>query len=533
MIGRCDIWQIQNVGGQKRELVKEDLSGNCLCHHWLLVHSVMSLSCLIECVKYAATIKEKKSQKRLKQNKTQKQQIILLLFARRNFFLKKDNGIVSNVLPGSIAEESGIEIGDMILSVNGETIQDVFDYRFLVSNEYLVVEVLKKCGDIWEIEIEKDQYEDLGIEFNTSLMDDLRSCRNKCIFCFIDQLPAGMRDTLYFKDDDSRMSFLMGNYVTLTNMNEHEIDKIIKYKMSPINISVHTTNPELRMFMLRNKFAGNIIDKIRKLTEGGISVNCQIVLCRGINDGRELDRTIQDLARFSPGINSISVVPVGITKYRQNLFELKPFDEHSSREVIEQISKLQKIFIKNYDSRIVYLADEFYIMAKADIPAYEEYEDFPQIENGVGLISLLEYEINEYLGKILWQYEGRIMSRNISIATGVSAYDYIKKWSEMLIKKTNGLKINVYKIENTFFGENVTVAGLITGQDLLEQLRGKDLGDELLISSSMLKADEDIFLDDYTLDMLERQLNTKITSVDNNGEDFVNSILGLEVRMDE
>lgn len=443
--------------------------------------------------------------------------------------MKAHNAIISNVLPGSIAEESGIETGDIIVSVNGEKIEDVFDYRFLIANESLLLEVLKKNGEIWEIEIEKDEYEDLGIEFSNSLMDELKCCRNKCIFCFIDQLPKGMRETLYFKDDDSRMSFLMGNYVTLTNMKDHEINKIIKYKMSPINISVHTTNPELRIFMLNNRFAGNILEKTKKLVEGGITVNCQIVLCREINDGKELDRTIQDLAQLYPGINSISVVPVGITRYRQNLFELKPFDRDSSDKVIKQISKWQKKLLNKYNSRIVYLADEFYIMAEKDIPGYDEYEDFPQIENGVGLISMMDFEIRQYFENTLQSNNGKMVSRHVSIATGVSAYEFIKKWVGHITATAKGLKADVYKIKNNFFGENVTVAGLITGQDLFEQLKDKALGDELLISRSMLKSGEEVFLDDYTLDMLRSKLNTKITSVDNKGEDFVKKILGLEV----
>ncbi|HHW30402.1 MAG TPA: DUF512 domain-containing protein [Clostridiaceae bacterium] len=443
--------------------------------------------------------------------------------------MKKQNAIVSHVLPGSIAEESGIEAGDIVVSVNGVKIEDVFDYRFLITNENIVLEVLKKHGEIWEIEIEKDEYEDLGIEFNNSLMDELKHCRNKCIFCFIDQLPKGMRDTLYFKDDDFRMSFLMGNYVTLTNIGEHEINKIIKYKLSPINISVHTTNPELRIYMLNNRFAGNILEKIRKLIEGGITINCQIVLCRDINDGKELDRTIQDLTQLCPGINSISVVPVGITKYRQNLFELKPFDRDSSEKVIEQISKWQKKLLNKYSSRAVYLADEFYIMAGKDIPGYDEYEDFPQIENGVGLIALMDFEVKQYFENILQNNNDKMISRHVSIATGVSAYEYIKKWADLIAGAIKGLKVDVYKIINRFFGENVTVAGLITGQDLFDQLKDKVLGEELLITKSMLKSGEEVFLDDYTLDMLRSKLNTKIISVDNKGEDFVNKILGTEV----
>lgn len=307
---------------------------------------------------------------------------------------EKKRIVVKAVDIGSIAEEAGIEPEDSILSINGKGILDVFDYRFLTTNEFLTIEVEKPSREVWEIEIEKDEYEDLGLEFEDSMMDDAKSCTNNCIFCFIDQLPKGMRDTLYFKDDDTRLSFMMGNYVTLTNMKDSDIDRIIKYKMSPINISVHTTNPELRKKMLRNKFAGSIIEKIKKIVEAGITVNCQIVLCRGINDEKELDRTIEDLSQFFPGVLSISVVPVGLTKHRDNLFELQPFDKEASLKVIKQIQDWQLKLLPVHGKRIVYIADEFYIMADAPIPDYAEYEDFPQIENGVGLVSLLRYEVD-------------------------------------------------------------------------------------------------------------------------------------------
>lgn len=444
--------------------------------------------------------------------------------------MKEKQAEVRNVLPGSIAEECGIESGDVIISINGQKIIDVFDYSFYTTNESLLVEILKKYGEIWEVEIEKDEYEDLGLEFDTFLIDDLKRCANNCIFCFIDQLPKGMRDTLYFKDDDSRMSFLMGNYVTLTNMKKYELDKIIKYKMSPINISVHTTNPVLRVSMLRNKFAGDIVCKIRKLVESGISINCQIVLCRDINDGYELDNTVQDLVAFYPGIKSVSIVPVGITRYRQGLFELMPYDADSSKKIIEQVSKWQEVFLKRYGSRIIYLADEFYIMAGVDMPGYEHYEEFLQIENGVGLISLMDYEIREYLEHGLKQISEGSLPRHVSIATGVSAYYYVNKWVEMIKSKIKDLKVDVYQIENSFFGENVTVTGLITGQDLVGHLKGKDMGSELLISSSMQRSGEDVFLDNYTRKMVEAQLDVKVVSVDNSGKDFVNKLIGIEVK---
>jgi len=439
---------------------------------------------------------------------------------------------IQSVIPGSIAEEAGIEPGDVLVSVNGKKVRDIFDYRFFISEEDLLVEVQKPDGDILEVDIEKDEYEDLGIEFETSLMDEPKSCTNKCIFCFIDQLPKGMRETLYFKDDDSRLSFLMGNYVTLTNMKDEDMDRIIEYHMSPINISVHTTNPDLRIAMLRNRFAGNVMERIRKLTESGITVNCQIVLCRDINDGAELDRTIKDLASLYPGVNSISVVPVGLTRYRDGLYRLKPFDRESSRQVISQVGTWQKRLLKEKGSRVVYIADEFYIMAGLAMPGYDEYEDFPQIENGVGLIAKFRYEFLERLDELDAPgnkkniIKGPKHRRKISIATGVSAYGHITELVGMLADRFEKADIHVYDIKNDFFGENVTVTGLLTGRDLVSQLSGKDLGDELLICRCMLKAGEDVFLDDYTVDMVQNELAVKVTVVDNNGSELVDRIIG-------
>lgn len=431
---------------------------------------------------------------------------------------------VKSVLPGSIAKDVGIEAGDAILSINGEKVRDIFDYRFLITDENLLLEILKQDGEIWEIEIEKEEYEDLGIEFESLMIDETKSCRNKCVFCFIDQLPKGMRDTLYFKDDDSRLSFFMGNYVTLTNMSFEDIDRIIKYRMSPINISVHTTNPDLRVFMLKNKSAADIMEKIQKLIEGGIEVNCQIVSCLGINDGEELDRSIRDLGSLYPGVNSVSVVPVGITKYREGLSYLKPYDIDSSAKVIKQVEKWQNTFLDKYGSRITYIADEFYIMAGEKIPEYEDYEEFPQIENGVGLIAQLKREFSECLQDLDYELS---VPRFVSIATGVSSYIYIREMADKLEEKyKNNLKINIYKIENRFFGKNVTVTGLLTGKDICEQLKGSELGSELLISRSMLRSGEQVLLDDYTVSDLEEKLKVRISIVENNGKDFVGKIIG-------
>jgi putative radical SAM enzyme (TIGR03279 family) len=441
---------------------------------------------------------------------------------------EKNRAVVRKVTPGSIAEEAGIQTGDILLFINREKITDIIDYRFLVASEQLLIEVLKPSGDIWEIEVEKDEYEDLGIEFEDPMICETRQCTNKCIFCFIDQLPHGMRDTLYFKDDDMRLSFLTGNYVTLTNMGFEDMDRIVKYKMSPINVSVHTTNPELRKMMLNNRFAGDILEKIKVLVDGGITVNCQIVLCRGINDETELDNSISDLTSFFPALRSLSVVPVGITRYRKGLYNLKPYDKESSDRVINQVEKWQNKLLNKYGSRVVFLADEFYIMAGRRLPGYEHYEEYPQIENGVGLVTLLLHEftnsLTEYKDKMPGDYY-----RKISIATGVSVKGYIDKMAEILKKRYNKLEVQVYQIKNSFFGDNVTVTGLLTGRDIISQLKDKELGEQLLISSSMLKAGEDMLLDGITVGMLEEQLDVKVIVVENNGRDFINKVLGIGV----
>lgn len=433
---------------------------------------------------------------------------------------------ISNILKGSIAEESGIEVGDVLLTVDGKKVIDIFDYRFLITEEELLLEVLKENGEIWEIEIEKDQYEDLGIDFEDSLIDGAKSCCNRCIFCFIDQLPKGMRKTLYFKDDDSRLSFLSGNYVTLTNVSDKDIERIIQYRMSPINVSVHTTDPKLREKMLGHKRAGDVMDKIKQLTDAGITVNCQIVLCPTLNDGENLNKTVNDLVSLYPGVYSISVVPVGLTKHREGLFELIPFDENSAKETVNQVEILQNMCLENFASRVVYLADEFYLMAKIEIPSYEDYEDFPQIENGVGLLASLEYEFDAAVGTFQQKNEiiPKCSKQKFSIATGVSAYPTIKSLMTRIYDKF-GVNVEVYAILNKFFGEKVTVTGLITGQDIVNQLKGKELGERLILCSVMFKADEQIFLDDYTLKQVSEELHVSIDIVKNSGYDLLEKIL--------
>lgn len=443
------------------------------------------------------------------------------------------------VQKNSIAEEAGIEEGDFLLSINKQSIKDIFDYRYFQASEELLLEIEKPDGEIWEVEVEKDESEDLGIEFEDSLIDGAKSCTNKCIFCFIDQLPKGMRETVYFKDDDSRLSFLTGNYVTLTNIKKEELQRIINYRMSPINVSVHTTNPELRKFMLGNRFAGDVLEKIKMLTDSGIEVNCQIVLCRDINDKHELDKTIGDLAQLYPAVSSVSIVPVGISKYRDNLYKLIPFDRESSINVINQVHKWQNELLQEKSSRVIYLSDEFYINAEMDIPNQKSYEGFPQIENGVGMLALFINEVavalkskdNLKLAKkwdsIKSSYKDAFQAkRQISIATGRLVYKNILKLVSEISKVFEGIDVKVYDIENNFFGQHVNVCGLLTGRDIVEQLKHKQLGQELLLSRSMLRAGEHLLLDDYTVEQIESELHVKIRIVENDGADFVSAIIG-------
>ena len=430
--------------------------------------------------------------------------------------------LVSGCEPGSIAEEVGIEKGDMLLSVNGCDVKDVLEYRFLCADTEVSLEIKKANGEIEEIEIEKDEYEDLGIEFEFPLMSKPRACKNKCIFCFIDQLPKGMRDTLYFKDDDSRLSFLQGNYVTLTNLSEREIDNIAKMRISPVNVSVHTTDSELRVFMMKNKTAGRVCEIMRRWADAGIIMNCQIVLCRGINDGKQLDKTIGDLSEFYPSVGSVSVVPVGISDHREGLFELTPFDRESASGVLEQVEAWQKKLLKKNGTRFIYAADEFYLKAERSIPDYEEYEDFPQIENGVGLISSMRCEFEEAMEDA--EKDG--IRRKCSIATGAAAFEFIRGLAAAMKSKFENIDINVYRIENTVFGRNITVAGLICGNDIINQLKGKSLGDTLYITSSMLRDGENVLLDDITTDELSDRLGVKIETIENDGFDFLNKLSG-------
>ena len=429
--------------------------------------------------------------------------------------------VIKSIEPGSIADELGIEKGDILVSINGQEVEDVFDYHFFVNDEELVLTIEKPDGEEWELEIEKDYEEDLGIEFEQGLMDEYRSCRNKCIFCFIDQMPEGMRDTLYFKDDDSRLSFLQGNYVTLTNMSDHDIDRIIRYHLEPINISFHTTNPELRCQMLHNRFAGEALKKVDRLYEAGIEMNGQIVLCRGINDGGELERTIRDLAGYLPYLQSVSVVPVGLTKYREGLFPLEPFTPEDARQVLAVIRRWQDELYERWGTHFIHAGDEWYLLAGEDMPPEERYDGYLQLENGVGMMRLLENEFQEAFERL----PGDDLPREVSVATGKLAYPLICGMAQKLQSMYPGTVVHTYQIENRFFGERITVAGLITGQDLKEQLAGKRLGKALLLPCNMFRSQEEVFLDDVTLEELKDALQSEIDIVKSSGQDFIDAVL--------
>ena len=433
----------------------------------------------------------------------------------------KHEHIIKSVEEGSIAWEMGIEPGDRLLQINGSIIEDVFDYHYYTNDEELLILIQKENGEEWELEIEKDYDEDLGIEFEQCLMDEYRSCRNKCMFCFIDQMPKGMRDTLYFKDDDSRLSFLQGNYITLTNMSDHDIQRIVDYHLEPINVSIHTTNPELRCKMLHNRFAGDALKKIQILYDGGITMNGQIVLCKGINDGEELERSIRDMTKWLPNLQSVSVVPVGLTKFRDGLYPLEPFTKEDAKEVLGIIHKWQKKIYEEYGIHFIHAGDEWYLLAEEELPEEERYDGYLQLENGVGMLRLLLNEFEEAYEPLAG--DGREI--HLSMATGKLAYPYLKEMLERLKAKYPNLNVNLFEIRNDFFGERITVAGLITGQDLIAQLKGQDLGDALLLPCSMLRSGEEVFLDDVTVTELSDALQVPIDIVKSSGQDFIEAVL--------
>ncbi len=445
---------------------------------------------------------------------------------------------IFSIEEGSIAEELGLEAGDILLTINDETMEDIFDYHFLCSDENLKILVRKKCGEEQECFVEKDYSEDLGIGFENGLMDEYRSCRNKCIFCFIDQMPPNMRETLYFKDDDSRLSFLQGNYITLTNLSDEDADRIIRYHLAPINVSVHATNPELRCKMLNNRFAGEALDKIKRFYDAGIEMNGQIVLCKGINDGAEMERTIQDLMEYLPYFQSLSVVPVGLTKYREGLYPLEPFNKEDAIQVLDVIHKYQKICMKKHGVNFVHAGDEWYLLAGQEFPPEESYDGYIQLENGVGMMRLLQEEFvacmdehrenaeNHRLGFKAFldskrsQRKGIALqgpAKKLTVATGKLAAPLIRKLALMLTAVRPEVEIQVVEIHNDFFGERITVSGLITGQDLALQLAGIDLGEKLLLPCNMMRSGEKVFLDDVTVEELEKTLQVPIHIVESDG----------------
>lgn len=427
---------------------------------------------------------------------------------------------IYDVTIGSHADKAGIKKGETLLSINSNEIVDVLDYRFYQVNRKLTLEVEDEDKNVRTIEMTKGEYEEIGLEFETYLMDKQHSCRNKCIFCFIDQLPKGMRESLYFKDDDSRLSFLFGNYITLTNITEHEIDRIIKMHISPINVSVHTTNPELRCKMMNNRFAGDTLKYLKRFADAGITLNCQIVSCPGINDGDELVRTLTDLENL--GVNMTAIVPVGLTRYRENLYPLVPYNKETAGQTIDIIEKMGDECVKKHGRRIFFPGDEFYLLAEREIPSPEFYEDFSALEDGIGMIAYLTDDVG-------WKLEeldaDESLCHKVTIACGEGVFPYMKRIMSMINEKFPNITINTRAIKNNFFGGGVNVSGLVTGGDLIDQLRGDDLGDRLIIPSSMLRFENDLFLDDVSTDDVERDLGVTLVPVNNNGNDLVEAVI--------
>ena len=431
--------------------------------------------------------------------------------------------IIKDIVPGSIAEEMEIEPGDYLVSINDEEIKDILDYKFQIFDEYITLVIEKKNGEEWDLEIEKEANEDLGIIFPEQLIEKPRSCANKCIFCFMDQLPDKVRNTLVFKDDDFRLSFITGNYVTLTNSGYKDLDRIIRYHLNPINISVHATDPEVRSMMLNNKTAYKVMEYIKYLTEHDIKINAQIVLCPNINDGKVLDKTIKELSEYAPNLQCIAIVPVGLTKYREGLYPLTVFDKEGASRTIDQINGWQAKFREKYGFNLVYLADEFYVKAEREIPEFKDYDDFPQLGDGIGMLAYFKKNFDSYLKR----FKPKKVNKVVSIASGKIVYNFMRARMDELEKKFEGLKINLYPIENTFFGPEITVTGLITGGDLITQLKDKELGEYLILCGDMLKDDADIFLDDVTLDEVKEKLNIEIKVNNDGGIGIIKDILGI------
>ncbi len=423
---------------------------------------------------------------------------------------------VTQVIENSLAEKSGIRAGDVLLAIDSHPVRDILDYRFFLTEENILLSLMREERE-FEVTIRKGRYDDIGLEFETFLMDKKKRCANKCIFCFIDQNPCGMRETVYFKDDDTRLSFLMGNYVTLTNVSDEELQRIVTMRLSPVNVSVHTTNPDLRVKMLGNPKAGRIMEQLKILKDGGIDINCQIVSCSGINDGKELERTILDLEKLYPALQSIAVVPAGLTRHRQNLTKITPYEKASSRRIIETVEAFAEAFMKKYDTHLVYAADEFYLSADMELPPEEAYDGYPQLDNGVGLLRSTREEI---LDELEWRWnegEWKTLPKtplSITLATGMAAKDFLSEICEKIREKLPFLSLKVLPVENHFFGETVTVAGLICGGDLLQ--RALEAKPEILfIPAVCLRHERDKFLDDMTLEDLKQQLDCPVYTIEN------------------
>ncbi len=434
---------------------------------------------------------------------------------------------IVGVEKNSSAESAGIREGDILISINGNDINDVLDYRFYLAEKKIILS-LKREEKIFSVKIKKGIYDDIGLCFETPLMDKKQSCKNKCIFCFIDQLPKGMRETLYFKDDDSRLSFLHGNYITLTNLQDKDIDRIIKMRFSPINVSIHTTNPELRVSMMNNKRAGEVLSYLEKLAEAGIKMHGQIVLCRGINDGIDLDRTMRDLSSLYPSLESVSIVPAGLTDFRDGLYPLSPFSPEECASIIAQIDEFSEAFKSKNGTRLFFAGDELYLKAGLDIPSEEYYEEYSQIENGVGMLRSLQSEFDFELSQMMNYGETPKKESCVSVATGYAVYPHIKAMCEKLESLYPEVKVNVYKIKNNYFGEQITVAGLLTGKDIFEQLVGKELGDKLILPANALRYDRDLFLCGMSIDELSKKLGVKIVANENDGYSLISEVLNRE-----
>ena len=428
--------------------------------------------------------------------------------------------IIANVEQGSFAQLAGVLAGDVLLTINGHVIEDVLDYRFYMLESTLHLTLLREGKEITCL-LNKGEYDETGMVFDTYLMDRQRGCKNKCIFCFIDQLPKGMRESLYFKDDDSRLSFLFGNYITLTNITEHEIQRIIHMKISPINISVHTTNPALRVEMMKNPKAGEVLSIMNRFAEAGIQMNCQLVLCPGVNDGEELTRSLNDLAALYPAVQSVAAVPVGLTKYREGLYPMSPYTKEQAADVIHRMETFGNAFLEQHGTRLCYPADEFYLKAQKEMPCGEFYEDYLQIENGVGMWTSFAEEFESAMEGVAWSG-----SRTVSVVTGMAAYPLLCECAKKAMEQCRGLTCHVYGIRNEFFGENITVTGLLTGGDIVNQLQGKPLGENVLLSSGTLRREGDLFLDDLTFEEFEKQLGVPVVLTQGDGYSFVDALLG-------